>query len=107
MVVALIPGSFVAPAITEAFRRAAVGFAIFRTLRRYSRIRATAPAAKGVAMLVPPIWKYCLLAGKAAQAVLFAAIIEDRVESINVPGATTSGLSLLSRVGPRLLKAAT
>src|SRR4051812_41089935 len=38
---------------------------------------------------------------------LLGAIIVERVERMNVPGATTSGLKRLSLVGPRLLNATT
>src|SRR5688572_19724802 len=96
-----------APAISVAFSNAADGFFIFCLVRRYSRTSATAPAVSGVTILVPPIKKYFLLGVNGAQAVLFGAIMVDRVDKIKVPGATTSGLKRLSRVGPRLLNATT
>jgi hypothetical protein len=98
-------GSRSALAISSAFRRAAVGPPATFFFRRCSRSSPTAPAASGVAMLVPPMWKYFRLGGKAAHALLFSAMRVDRVDSTNVPGATTSGLMRPSDVGPRLLKA--
>src|SRR4026208_1440732 len=93
--------------MSAAFNNAAVGRGTLLTVRRYCRINATAPAVSGVAMLVPPMWKYIRLAGNAPQAMLFEAICVERVERMKVPGATTSGLMPPSSVGPRLLNATT
>ena len=38
---------------------------------------------------------------------MFAASFDERVDRMKVPGATTSGFTRLSAVGPRLLNATT
>src|SRR4051794_21145263 len=100
-------GSRSAPAISKAFISAADGLVIPRFLRKNSRTRPTAPAVSGVAMLVPPMKKYFLFGGYAFQAKLFGASLVDRVDKMNVPGASTSGFMRPSFVGPRLLNATT
>ena len=57
-----------------------------------------APAVKGVAMLVPPMYVYDEL--YAAQPV--SVVDRDLVDKMKVPGAEMSGFILPSSTGPRL-----
>ena len=61
-----------------------------------------APAVKGVAMLVPPMYVYDEL--YAAQPV--SVVDRDLVDKMKVPGAEMSGFILPSSTGPRLENAA-
>ena len=56
-VLAAVPGKRFAPAMSKALRRAAEGLAMPCFFLRNSRSKATAPEVRGVAMLVPPMWK--------------------------------------------------
>src|SRR5664279_2435823 len=100
-------GSRFAPAIKVAFSRAADGLPIFFFFRRNSRSRATPPAVRGVAMLVPPSKQYFSLRWYFIQPNTSGGNCVDRVERMNVPGATTSGFILPSLVGPRPLNGTT
>src|SRR3954454_755326 len=93
-----------APLIRSALISAAEGWAV-PFLTSVSRRTATHPATSGVAMLVP-LSKKKALSEEVPNDVLGRTRARDRVDRIDVPGATTSGLIRPSRVGPRLLKAA-
>jgi hypothetical protein len=68
---------------------------------------AQVPATMGVAMLVPDRYMYL---GSSDTPVRLTEdkdfLFWDRIDRIAVPGATTSGLSRFSAVGPQLLNAA-
>ena len=68
---------------------------------------AIAPAVSGVAMLVPPMKKYFDDCGKRRHPFAVVLSIVDLVDRIHVPGATTSGFTRPSAVGPRLENATT
>src|SRR5262249_36561524 len=86
-----------------AFTSAALGAAI-PFLTKVSRRTAAQPATRGVAMLVP-LSKKNSGSEEVPKAVDAVTTARDSVDRMQVPGATTSGLSRCSLVGPRLLKA--
>ena len=74
-------------------------------MTRHSRNTAAQPATRGVDMLVPSSKKKAE-SDEVPKIVGTVAAARERVERIDVPGATRSGLKRPSLVGPRLLKAA-
>ena len=73
-------------------------------LTSVSRSTATQPATSGVAMLVP-LSKKKSGSDELPKSSEAEATLRDNVDSMQVPGATTSGLNRCSLVGPRLLNA--
>src|SRR4051812_19829081 len=99
------PVNSTAPLISNAFMRAAAGCGV-PFLTRVSRKTAAQPATRGVAMLVPVSKKNAGSDETPKNAGGAATAARERVDKIDVPGATTSGLIRPSLVRPRLLKAA-
>src|SRR5947207_840013 len=94
------PAMGTAPLISRALTSAALGLGVpFFT--NVSRSTATQPATSGVAMLVP-LSKKNSGSVDSPKSLDASATSRDRVDRIQVPGATTSGLRRRSWVGPRL-----
>ncbi len=92
------PTSSTAPLISKALISTALGFRV-PFLTSVSRRTAQQPATSGVAIDVPP--RYMNLGSALTPQSRVSVASELRVESMQVPGATTSGLMRPSRVGPR------
>src|SRR5262249_53047247 len=98
------PLTSTAPLMSNALTSAALGVAVpFFT--SVSRSTAAQPATSGVAMLVPVSKKKCS-SFDVPNVVSGLATRLDNVDSMQVPGATTSGLNRCSLVGPGLESAA-
>src|ERR1700674_818284 len=98
------PSSSTARLMRSALIREAGGFGI-PFLTSVSRNTAVHPVVSGVAMLVPASKKN-VVSDEVPNTVGTLTAARDRVDRIEVPGATTSGFMRPSLVGPRLLNAA-